>query len=367
MDDREDPISTFFSDPDSVDLYEVLSLTSTATSDEIRKAYRRLALVHHPDKHATASKSAKADASHKFQQIGFAYAVLGDEKRRQRYDRTGKTDEGFDLAPGEDGWETYFEELFESVTKEKLDELKREYQGSSEEVDDLKKTYVDVDGSIGEIMKHIPHSTHADEARFIVLISDLIRMGDLPSLPGWESSVKDEKARLIRQKQSDKEAREAEDLAKELGVWDEFYGNGKPGARKGKGKGKGKQKEDDGVADEEDHSVLQALMLKRKKNMDGFFDSLAAKYAEPEAKGTGKKNKKRGKGPEEEDEAMEESPKKKSRKNAQEPPDIDDEEFMKLQQTLFGNKAKGQDNSAPDAPTKGKAKRTRATTGRKAR
>lgn len=130
MDDHEDPISQFFPDAEDVDLYEVLGLTSEAKADEIKKAYRRLALVHHPDKHATAGNTAKANASLKFQQIGFAYAVLGDEKRRQRYDRTGKTDEGFELGPGDDGWEAYFEELFEKVTREKLDEMKKEYQGA---------------------------------------------------------------------------------------------------------------------------------------------------------------------------------------------------------------------------------------------
>lgn len=211
-------------------------------------------------------------------------------------------------------------------------------------------------------MNHISHSTHDDEARFIVIISDLIHKGDLESLPGWEASVKDEKARLVRKKQGDKEAQEAETLAKELGVWDEFYGSGKPGARKTKGKGKGKQKQED-EADEEDHSALQALMLKRKKNMDGFFDSLAAKYAEPEpsTKARGKKGKKRAKAGEEEDEAEEEPPKKKSKKDVPAPPDIDDEEFAKLQEKLFGNKAKGQDSTPV-----GKGKRKGAT-GRKAR
>ena len=52
MDDRPDPISQFFpdQDPDSVDLYAVLSLTSEATADDIKKAYRRESLKHHPDK-----------------------------------------------------------------------------------------------------------------------------------------------------------------------------------------------------------------------------------------------------------------------------------------------------------------------------
>jgi DnaJ family protein C protein 9 len=127
--DQDDPITQFFPGQDSVDLYAVLHLTSAATTDEIKKSYRRLALIYHPDKHTSSSASAQADASIKFQQIGFAYSVLSDEKRRQRYDRTGKTDEGFELGAGEDGWEAYFEDLFERVTRGKLDEMKKEYQG----------------------------------------------------------------------------------------------------------------------------------------------------------------------------------------------------------------------------------------------
>lgn len=128
--DQEDPISQFFPGQDSVDLYDVLSVPAEARLEDIKKAYRRLALVYHPDKHATATPGAKAEASTKFQQIGFAYAVLSDEKRKKRYDATGKTDEGFELAAGDDGWEAYFEEMFERVTRGKLDEMKKEYQGS---------------------------------------------------------------------------------------------------------------------------------------------------------------------------------------------------------------------------------------------
>lgn len=137
MDDHPDPISQFFpdEDPAEVDLYAVLSLTATAAQPDVKKAYRKLALVHHPDKHATAADDAHKAAVLRFQQIGFAYAVLGDEKRREKYDKTGRTDEGVDFGPGEDGWDAYFEELFESVTKEKLDEMKKEYQGQFERVE----------------------------------------------------------------------------------------------------------------------------------------------------------------------------------------------------------------------------------------
>jgi len=128
MDDH-DPISHFFPDQEFVDLYEVLNLRNTATQDEVRKAYKRLALLHHPDKHASASDEAKEAASLRFQQIGFSYAVLSDGKRKERYDKTGSTGEGFDLGPGDQGWKTYFEDLFEGITRQKLDEMKNEYQG----------------------------------------------------------------------------------------------------------------------------------------------------------------------------------------------------------------------------------------------
>ncbi|KAG6849575.1 hypothetical protein H0H93_007278 [Arthromyces matolae] len=334
--DSEDPISQFFPDSDSVDLYEVLSVPQDANVDAIKKAYRRLALIHHPDKHATATDSAKAAASVKFQQVGFAYAILSDEKRRTRYDQTGKTDEGFEFAAGENGWEAYFEAMFERVTRVKLDEMKKEYQGSNEELEDLAEAYKLTGGSIGEILNHIPHSTHEDEPRFIIALSDMITKGALPPLDAWQSSIKDEKAKLVRRKQGQTEAKEAEKLAKELGVWEEFYGSGEKGKRKTKGKGKAAEKDDDGA---QDLSALQALILKKKqKNMDTFFDGLAAKYAEPDSS----KSKKRGRNRSTEGEA-DNTPKKKTRKEVPQPPEIDDEEFERLQNQLFGDKSTAKD------------------------
>ena len=128
--DTNDPSSLFF-DEEEVDLYAVLGVEPTAPQEDIKKAYRKLALIYHPDKHATAAEGAKLAASRKFQQVGFAYAVLSDKKRRAKYDATGSTEEGFELAEGEDGWEAYFEALFESVTKEKLDQMKKDYQGQT--------------------------------------------------------------------------------------------------------------------------------------------------------------------------------------------------------------------------------------------
>jgi len=211
----------------------------------------------------------------------------------------------------------------------------------------LKRAYTDTDGSLDEIMNHIPHSTIEDEPRFVRLITNLIKSGDLNSTPTWERSVRDETARLKRKKKSAKEAEEAEVLAKELGVWDEFYGGGKPMDKATK-KQRGKRKADTG--DEEDVSALQALILKRKKNMDGFFDDLAAKYAEPEpsARSGGSRGKKRkadvGEGP----------PPKKS-KAVPPPPDIDDDEFAKIQESLMTKKTPT--SPKPRSTSKGETRR----------
>ncbi|KAG8776212.1 hypothetical protein FRC12_001046, partial [Ceratobasidium sp. 428] len=278
----------------SVDLYSVLEVSSTATGDDIKTAYRKLALKHHPDKHAAASEEAKASASATFQQIGFAYAVLSDTARRKRYDATGSADPGIeDLAEGEDAWERYFQEMFDTVTRERLDEMRRAYQGSDEERSDLRAAYLAGNGSIEDIMDAIPHSTYEDEVRLVALVNDMIGAGELQQLPTWTAAVKNIKAQNARQKKGEKEAKEAEEAARELGVWDEFYGSGKVGKRKGKGKG---ATASNGDPEGEDHSALKALIQSKAKKMDGFLDSLAEKYAsasKPGSKGAAGRGRKR--------------------------------------------------------------------------
>jgi molecular chaperone DnaJ len=64
--------------------YEVLSVQTSATQDEIAKAYRKLALKFHPD-----SNQGDTDAIHKFKEAAEAYEVLSDQQKRGRYDQHG--------------------------------------------------------------------------------------------------------------------------------------------------------------------------------------------------------------------------------------------------------------------------------------
>src|SRR3954467_6265905 len=66
------------------DYYEVLSVTRTATEVEITKAYRKLAMQHHPDRNV-----GDADAEGRFKEVTEAYEVLRDPQKRAVYDRHG--------------------------------------------------------------------------------------------------------------------------------------------------------------------------------------------------------------------------------------------------------------------------------------
>ncbi|KAI8072543.1 DnaJ domain-containing protein [Gongronella butleri] len=69
------------------DYYKVLDVSEHATLEEIKLAYKRQALVHHPDRlDSGASAAERAEATKRFQLIADAYYVLSDENRRKEYD-----------------------------------------------------------------------------------------------------------------------------------------------------------------------------------------------------------------------------------------------------------------------------------------
>ena len=66
------------------DLYEILGVEKSASDDEIKKAYRKLAMKYHPDQNRDDK-----EAETKFKEISMAYDILKDKQKRAAYDQYG--------------------------------------------------------------------------------------------------------------------------------------------------------------------------------------------------------------------------------------------------------------------------------------
>uniref|UniRef100_A0A668RGA5 DnaJ homolog subfamily C member 7 n=1 Tax=Oreochromis aureus TaxID=47969 RepID=A0A668RGA5_OREAU len=81
------------------DYYKILGVDKKATEEEIKKAYRKRALLHHPDRHSGASAEVQKEEEKKFKEVGEAFSVLSDPKKKSRYD-TGQDleDDGMNMG-----------------------------------------------------------------------------------------------------------------------------------------------------------------------------------------------------------------------------------------------------------------------------
>lgn len=98
------------------DPYDILGVERDASASEIKRAYRRLAMRHHPDRNPDGEGSAEA-----FKRISWAYQLLSDPERRRRYDRRGLSGLERPISPGDFNLERAMEaftdalELFASL------------------------------------------------------------------------------------------------------------------------------------------------------------------------------------------------------------------------------------------------------------
>ena len=92
------------------DYYQVLGVSQNASDEQIKKAFRKLALQYHPDR----NKDESADA--KFKEINEAYHVLSDPEKRANYDRFGHAGVGSQGSSGFEGFENFggFGDIFDA-------------------------------------------------------------------------------------------------------------------------------------------------------------------------------------------------------------------------------------------------------------
>src|SRR6266700_3692684 len=89
------------------DYYDVLGVARDVDAAELKRAYRELALRHHPD-----VNPGSREAEERFKEVSEAYAVLSDPEKRMRYDRVGHAGGGFG---GFESTVGSFTDLFENL------------------------------------------------------------------------------------------------------------------------------------------------------------------------------------------------------------------------------------------------------------
>lgn len=227
-------------------LYSLLEVEKGCSASELKRAYYKLALIHHPD------RNNDSDANEKFQKISMAYEVLSDPHKREIYDQTGRID-GLDEA----SLEEFMKSMHEKITIDKLNEFKEYYVGSAEELEDILVAYIKHKGNMIKILDTVYYGDISDQNRYFQIIDRCIQRGIVPFLPKFKllDVGKIEKSRL----RAEKEAAEAEKMLKELIAKNPEYAN-----------------------------LGTGILAKRKRNNDELIARLEQKYL-PKSKSKSRK------------------------------------------------------------------------------
>src|SRR6058998_3559261 len=117
------------------DYYEALGIARGANADEIKKAYRSLAMKFHPDRN-----QGDKTAEHKFKEISEAYDILKDDQKRAAYDRFGHAafEQGGGRGPSDFGFSGGFADIFDEMFGEFMGGGRRSGQGGPSRGSDLR-------------------------------------------------------------------------------------------------------------------------------------------------------------------------------------------------------------------------------------
>ncbi|WOK98128.1 hypothetical protein Cni_G06838 [Canna indica] len=171
---------------DSKSLYEILGVERTASQQEIKKAYYKLALRLHPDKNP-----GDEEAKEKFQLLQKVISILGNEEKRAVYDETGYAGDDALVGDAADNLQEYFRTMYKRVTEADIEEFEASYRGSDSEKKDLKDLYVKFKGNMNRLFcSMICSDPKLDSHRYKDIIDEAIDEGELKTCKAYQKWAK---------------------------------------------------------------------------------------------------------------------------------------------------------------------------------
>jgi len=320
----------------------VLGVSSDATTAQLKKAYHKLALLHHPDKVSSKDDAEEiAAAKLKFQAISVTYQILSDEERRKEYDHSGELidvdNEDFVSSSSFAQWDQFFKNLFPGIKLDDIDKFTVKYKESDEEKMDVLKYYNICRGDLNKMVNCVMCSDKSDKKRWMKqYIEPAIRRGDIPRFhEALEKSLDADE----NDEDEDAEYDDLMDLENESSSGNTNDKNKRSTTKKGPSKASPikksatKTKKKSKLSKEAEEKMAEALIAQiRGKNSNGSsslltkraeaFDSLISQMENKYSKGS--TDKKKG--------GNNSKPKHKTA-------EIPDDEFEKIQARLIANRS----------------------------
>lgn len=138
----------------------------------VKSSYYRLAKLYHPDR---VADSEKEEAKQKFHIIHDAYTILSDATKKHAYDN------GSDVLFSNSNTAKW-EHFLKQVDANDIGMARVKYQGSLQEKDDLKREFVNGNGSFTHLMNTIPFMRREDEERIMIIVKSLMEDGHVPKI-----------------------------------------------------------------------------------------------------------------------------------------------------------------------------------------